>query len=201
MNITIDKPTILLMFSGGLDSLGCLYLLLTDPQYKDYEIHVHHLIFRNVENRDLAETISIKKIFQYLKEHKYREFTYSDGFFAYPAFNKQYGWDMDLYNYMAGVIAKCTPLIEKVVVGRTKTDMMYSEEVTDRADIANQIFKLLAFPHQEKVYPVVEFTKREIYNFLPPDLRVLAWSCRNPRYINGLPVECGKCKTCTTPWD
>ena len=32
MNITIDKPTILLMFSGGLDSLGCLYLLLTDKE-------------------------------------------------------------------------------------------------------------------------------------------------------------------------
>jgi len=37
----MEQQTILVMYSGGLDSLGTVYHLLTDPAYKDYRLHIH----------------------------------------------------------------------------------------------------------------------------------------------------------------
>ena len=48
------KPTILAMYSGGLDSLGMIYKLLTNFEYKDYDIHVHHVHNKNIELRHRA---------------------------------------------------------------------------------------------------------------------------------------------------
>ena len=50
------------MFSGGLDSLACLYLLLIRDEYKDYEIIVYHVNLINLENRTLAESIASNNI-------------------------------------------------------------------------------------------------------------------------------------------
>ena len=41
MRITIKKPSLLLMFSGGLDSLAALHLLLTT---QSEPVHVHTCI-------------------------------------------------------------------------------------------------------------------------------------------------------------
>ena len=47
----MEQQVILAMYSGGLDSLGMVYKLLTEEQYKDYYIHIHHVHNKNVENR------------------------------------------------------------------------------------------------------------------------------------------------------
>ena len=39
----MEQQIILAMYSGGLDSLGMIYKLLTDPEYKDYVLHIHHV--------------------------------------------------------------------------------------------------------------------------------------------------------------
>ena len=46
------------------------------------------------------------------------------------------------------------------------------------------------------LFPVVHMTKQECYDSLPPELRLLAWSCRRPVYTHDEIMECGKCKTC-----
>ena len=47
----MEQQIILAMYSGGLDSLGMVYRLLTDPEYTDYAVHIHHVHNRNVEDR------------------------------------------------------------------------------------------------------------------------------------------------------
>ena len=51
----MNKPHILCMWSGGIDSTGLLYSLLTQPEYNDYERQVHHISLINVEGRSGAE--------------------------------------------------------------------------------------------------------------------------------------------------
>jgi tRNA(Ile)-lysidine synthase TilS/MesJ len=53
------EQQILAMYSGGLDSLGMVYKLLTDPEYRDYSVHVHHVHNKNVEQRNRAEAIAV----------------------------------------------------------------------------------------------------------------------------------------------
>ena len=49
------------MYSGGLDSLGMVYRLLTDPEYQDYDLHIHHVHNKNIENRHRAEDIMVQQ--------------------------------------------------------------------------------------------------------------------------------------------
>jgi hypothetical protein len=65
---------------------------------------------------------------------------------------------------------------------------------TTRIQRANQL--LLLYTDAKKVYPVEQYTKKEIYQLLPDELRNLFWSCRTPRYIDNKAHMCGHCYTC-----
>ena len=92
------------------------------------------------------------------------------------------------------------PSIEKVVIGRTKTDDLESQGLSNRIDRANTIFNSLKQDNQNKLYLVNEYTKLELYKLLPEDLRELSWSCRTPSYKEGKPIKCKRCKNCLTTW-
>lgn len=189
------------MFSGGLDSLACLYLLLIRDEYKDYEIIVYHVNLINLENRTLAESIASNNIVEYFKTNNYRKFIYLESVHQSHAFtNGNFPWDTDVYNFIAGSVCYTCPSIEKVVIGRTKTDDLESQGLSNRIDRANTIFNSLKQDNQNKLYLVNEYTKLELYKLLPEDLRELSWSCRTPSYKEGKPIKCKRCKNCLTTW-
>ena len=86
------KQTILAMYSGGLDSLGMIYKLLTDPEYQDYKLHIHHVHQRNVEYRDKAEAIAVDLAVKELKQLGF-EFAYSESQIASQPYNGQFMFD------------------------------------------------------------------------------------------------------------
>jgi 7-cyano-7-deazaguanine synthase in queuosine biosynthesis len=179
------KPTILLMFSGGLDSTGALWKLIRTKE----ELLVHHIYLCNKEKRAEAENKSVKDIIAYMKN--IRDFTYTESYHEYPSYNNNFMWDSDIYNFVAGTICLCLKSIKEVAIGRTKSDT----GVEQRADRGTKI--LHAFdPNIKKLYPVGDMTKKEIYEMLPEDLRNLTWSCRTPIYKDNNTYECNKCKTC-----
>ena len=54
-----------------------------------------------------------------------------------------------------------------------------------------------AFTNAQKIYPVQDLTKIQIYNLLPQDVRDMTWSCRTPIYnTDGVPSVCNQCKAC-----
>ena len=62
----MEQQTILAMYSGGLDSLGMVYQLLTDPAYAEYGLHIHHVNNRSIENRHAAEAIMVNMSEQWI---------------------------------------------------------------------------------------------------------------------------------------
>ena len=187
------KPTILAMYSGGLDSLGMVYKLLTEKEYADYRIHIHHVHNKNIENRHRAEAIAVDLATQELKRLGY-EFVYSESEIGTPSFGTHFMFDTDSINFFAGYVASVNPDIKKVAVGMQANDFNHSLE--DRRVRANKI--LSAFTDTEKIYPVMDMSKREIYNMLPAGLRDMFWSCRLPRYSETSITPCGRCNTCAT---
>lgn len=199
-NIDNDS-NILLMFSGGLDSTAALWSLLQNTENR---IHLHHLYLLNKENRAEAEQRSVKNIISYIE--KSYTIKYSESYHEYPHFsyvsmlnnnlvlNQNFMFDSDIYNFIAGTICASLPNIEKVAIGRTKSD--YSVDVEKRAIRGNKLLELFA-PNVEKIYPLEHLTKKEIYDILPKEIRNMTWSCRTPIYLNKNTFqECGKCKTC-----
>ena len=78
------KRTILAMYSGGLDSLGMIYKLLTDPVYTDYDLHIHHVHNKNKEKRHYAEAITVDMALKELKNLGFT-FTYSESEIGVPS--------------------------------------------------------------------------------------------------------------------
>jgi 7-cyano-7-deazaguanine synthase in queuosine biosynthesis len=184
----MDNSEVLLMFSGGLDSTGVFYKLLKENK----KLHVHHLHLVNKENRHKAENIAVKNVCEYMK--KIGNFEYSESYHEYPCYNKNFMWDSDMYNFIAGTICLSLKSVKEVALGMTKSDITRS--VTDRAERGTKIFESFG-TSAKKVYPLRDMTKKEVFEMLPSDLRSLTWSCRTPIYLpDGNMNRCKRCKAC-----
>ena len=179
------------MYSGGLDSLGMIYKLLADPEYKDYKLHIHHVHNRNVENRDKAEAIVVPMVLEELERLGF-SFVYSESEIASQPYKGKFMFDSDSINFFAGYICSANPNIVKVAMGMQANDGNHALE--ERRKRADKI--LAAFTDVGKIYPVLDMTKREIYDSLPESLRNMFWSCRKPVYTEKNIAPCGKCDTC-----
>lgn len=179
------------MYSGGLDSLGMVYKLLTDPEYKDYKLHIHHVHNRNVEHRDKAEAIVVSMVLKELERLGF-SFVYSESEIGSQPYNGNFMFDSDSMNFFAGYICSVNPNIVKVAMGMQANDGNHALE--ERRKRANKI--LSAFTDVGKIYPVLDLTKREIYDSLPESLRNMFWSCRKPVYTEKNIAPCGRCDTC-----
>ena len=187
----MEQQIILAMYSGGLDSLGMVYKLLTDPEYKDYVLHIHHVHNRNVEHRNQAEAVVVERVLKELEQLGF-SFIYSESEIASQPYNGKFMYDTDSINFFAGYICSVNPRIKKVAMGMQANDHNHSLE--ERRIRANKIFT--AFTDAEKIFPVLEMSKREIYDSLPESLRDMFWSCRRPVYSEKNIAPCGRCDTC-----
>ena len=196
-----DNPTVLLMFSGGLDSLGALYLLLTDKQYSNFNIHVHHLHLSNSEQRHYVEKTAVDVIIKYLRDKKYRDFTYTESLHYFPSIPNSNGrlpFDSDIVLFMASMICMCDKTITHYASGITASDLMQGI-VNPHVEITRRLFEQLTYSEGhgvKRIYPVDKFTKDQIRMFLPIELSSLAWSCRTPIYKDEEPEVCGRCQPC-----
>ncbi len=196
------KPIILCMFSGGLDSVGVLYRLLTAPEYAGFDIHVHHMHLLNREERAEAEGHAVTALYQAYREETDRLFTTTENVMEYRFMERDFIYDMDLAAFMSANIVRTMPGITKVAMGRTKTDITDAKaDFHRRMERAQRLFQeLLSLeegPIPERIFPVVDFTKAEIFAMLPEAIRKHAWSCRTPIYFDDRPPRpCGRCHTC-----
>ena len=194
------KNRTLVMFSGGLDSTAALWYVLQRPE-KYGEIHVHHIHIQNDENRWRAEAVAVEAILAYMRKHAPVAFTTSESTIRTPRFGNKFMFDAEIFNYLSGYMTSRDPLITKVIIGVTGTDYAIGfDEVAKRGKAMHNAFH---FDEEDnatrlKEFPLKDLTKDEVYKSLPPELALLTWSCRTPRYVDGKPVECGKCKTCVT---
>lgn len=179
------------MYSGGLDSLGMIYKLLTDPEYTGYRVHIHHVDNKNIENRHRAEAIAVDIAIKELKRLGFN-FEYSTSEIGTQPYGMNFLYDTDSMNFFAGYICSANPDIVKVAMGMQANDA--NQRLEDRRIRAQKIFE--AFTGAEKIFPVLNLTKREIYDSLPESLRDKFWSCRRPVYSEKSIAPCGKCDTC-----
>lgn len=176
------------MYSGGLDSLGMIYKLLTDAEY---QVHVHHIHNRNIEHRDQAEAETVTIALAELRAMGFA-FDYSESEIGVPSYRRKFMYDTDSINFFAGYVCSVNPKISKIAMGMNAGDFNHSlQERRRRADAI-----LAAFTEVKKIYPVLDKSKKEIYASLPDQLRDKFWSCRTPVYNETVIEPCGRCNTC-----
>lgn len=201
----MTKPSILCMFSGGIDSSGVLHELLTNEKYQSFSLIVHHIHIWNRENRAMAEIAAVTKILNYYKNVGDYPFIFTQNTFDTRGFaalqSNRFPMDMDVCAFIASQICAARPDIMYVAMGRTKTDVQNGgERFRLRMQRAQAVFKAgLSLEQHEKaeyIFPVVDYTKQEIWNLLPPEVRQSAWWCRRPTYQGKVAKPCSQCTTC-----
>lgn len=191
------------MFSGGVDSTGVLHELLNNDKYKPFSLIIHHIHIWNRENRALAELNAVKSILNHYQGDE--SFIFSQSTFDTRGFavlkSNRFPMDMDVCAFTASQICAARPDVKYVAMGRTKTDVASGgENFNKRMQRAQAIFKSSLSLEQHKpaeyIFPVVDYTKKEIWEFLPPEVRSATWWCRRPIYEDKLAKPCGGCITC-----
>lgn len=193
-----SRKRTLVMFSGGIDSTGALWHVLNHPE-KYGEVHVHHVHMQNIEKRWRAEAMAVKAVLGYMKKHAKADFTTSESVINTPHLNGKFLFDTEVTGFITGYMTSRDPLITRVVFGATGTDFARGvSSAVARGKALHNAFHLDDKDHSGaiKEYPMGELTKQQVYETLPAELAELTWSCRRPRYVDGVPVECGTCKTC-----
>ncbi len=199
----IDMETILLMFSGGVDST---YLLHHYLAHTDHPLHVHHISLRYPHlQRWRMEDPAVRSILGYCRE-RYRDFDYSESRFDLDAFNL-IGWDSDLQLLVASKVGPNLPGDGvTVALGQCLGDLE-SPEVQER--FRRQTMSKLWLALRESVLkgeklnpdlarPLIDLglTKADIFQKMPADLLRLCWSCRKPDFAGEVGSPCGYCQAC-----
>lgn len=180
------QPTVLVSWSGGIDSTSCLWQLLRDG----CSVLAHHVVLKTPEGRWEAESKAIKAQREWFARHGY-SFIYHETGFDYGTIRK-FTRDINITAFTAGFVLIGYPTVSKAVISSSADDERRLG--TDPAIQARrrQLTELMAGRQLGWLSPSIRKPKTQVMAEMPPDLLSLCWYCRRPR--EGKP--CGQCRTC-----
>lgn len=190
--VQMRDKTILAFISGGLDSAYLAYYLLTDPQWSEYRVHLHHVHLMNVERRYVKESQAFDGQLGWLSANC-RPFEHSTSILGVPwqrNGNTIRGMmDQDVTAFLGSYFFESMN-VAYTAAGRTKSDNRggLSERL---AMNARRMDVVCPNSSKRRLYPIMHLTKRQVYDNCPSELRALTWSCRF-----GQEEPCNKCPSC-----
>lgn len=179
--------SIVLMFSGGLDSTAALHCIINDPLYVGFNVHLHHVKVITFRNRHDSELKSVVDIYQYY--NNIRDLTISYSSIEVPIECDKAFVDSYLTMLLAGCFAKDRN-VSHIAYGRNSTDNIRNSN-SDIRKVSGGIYDSFN-TGKEILRPVAHLSKLDCYMMLPEEVRSLTFSCRRPKDGS----ECGRCIPC-----
>lgn len=184
----------LLNFSGGFDSLYCLW----DYARRGEPLFVHFCRLRNFTGRVDFEARAVRNCVRWIKG-QYPDYTFALWTSAYDYGNMSIIQDKEVIGFQTGVALRNRQLpIQNVIISSNKEDISRTEYYM-RSE-ANRYRLIFGVGGREVriLYPIKDLTKEDIIRALPAGLRKLAWWCRTPvrGAVPGEGTPCGSCQTC-----
>lgn len=188
------KEKVIVMYSGGMDSVSLAWSLL---EHTEHEVHIHSVHLDNSEGRYKAEANAIQSSITWLREHQ-RPFEFSSCIYSYKA-KYPGGRDMSLALFQAGrVISTMAKPVAAVFTGDYN---MSKEESAEAYSILSALFmNKPTKPVWAAPFDYMSKTPLErslgVYFAMPEELRKLYWSCRKPKETPAGFLTCGDCHAC-----
>ena len=188
------KEKVIVMYSGGMDSVSLAWSLLEHTQH---EVHIHSVHLDNSEGRYKAEATAIQSSITWLREHQ-RPFEFSSCIYSYKA-KYPGGRDMSLALFQAGRVI--STMAEPVAAVFTGDYNMSKEESAEAYSILSALFiNKPTKPVWAAPFDYMSKTPLErslgVYFAMPEELRKLYWSCRKPKETPVGFLTCGECHAC-----
>ncbi|MEL7209647.1 MAG: hypothetical protein AAGK32_15660, partial [Actinomycetota bacterium] len=194
-----DRPAhVLLMWSGGLDSVALLANLLAAT---DHEIHAHHIVLDNGERRAGAETRAVNDVLTWCRENL-RPFDDSESGHTFPPGGGGGGWDTTLTMFTAARVTRSLPKwpVDVVVTGHIRTGF---RELAEGEAVFHSTFQSRRRRRPDWIRPLARLTaptqperKADIAWSIPQALVDHSWWCRRPIEQGDDWDECGECHAC-----
>ena len=183
------KPTVMINFSGGIDSVYAAY----DHLKSGTPVLLHHCILKSRTNRWQQEKKAVHHALNYFTNNKLDNFVYVETSFDYGKITYMI-YDVELIGFLTGLVLRNPKYksINKVVVSVNANDPSALDRNTPRRIRANALTDIVLEKPIEFEYPYVDITKKDMIYGLPKDLLKGLWWCRTPRGGN----KCGSCKPC-----
>jgi 7-cyano-7-deazaguanine synthase in queuosine biosynthesis len=190
MPVDIGAPGVVIMHSGGLDSLAALYLTLRDT---GIPVHAHHIRMK-FEFRVSQELAAVQRQWTWLATNM-RPFTTTISLDPNEA-------RLGLRDEHVVLPAAATALTTLAGFGRVMTGRCHEESQGEEGGAfdpeAHAKFEVIAgIPYIDaRLFdPSRDWTKRQKFDALPASLRETAWGCRGSFRADF--KACGHCHTCT----
>lgn len=185
----MTKPSALLLYSGGIDSVQALYARAK----AGLPTRVHHVVLLNWERRAQYEKAAVRSTLAWIERRFPGMVVYTSSSFDYGDL-KYIVRDHNIWGLVAGIIfadpknEHITQLIRTFHRDSVKGGI--DSPAGQRAEAAWSAH--LPKREIEFIYPQIDMTKGDIMAALPKSLLELTWYCRRPR--GGRP--CHECHTC-----
>ena len=197
--IKIKRDKILCMFSGDLNSLGALYVLLKDPNFENKQIHVHQARVKDHKNPGLVEKLACEKILNYFKSNTYREFQVTECQHDISFLNQHQVEKSTYSGFMAANMVINDVSISAIAVG-LNTEETKNVSIVKKLNKGRSLFQTM-LPEELRystnyIFPVAHLSKLKIWQMLPSELKNLVWVCERPIYKDQRVYSCQQCGPC-----
>ena len=185
---------VVLMFSGGMDSVSLAWSLL---EHTEQSLYIHAVHLENSEGRFKAEGKAIYDSITWLKENQ-RSFEFSSSLYSWKA-KYPGGRDMALAMFQACRVMNV--MTKPCIAVYTGDYNMCKEESAEAYGILNACStgksakSVWATPFDFMSQVSVE-RSLGVYYGMPEELRNMYWSCRRPVETPEGFLPCGSCPAC-----
>lgn len=164
---------IVCFYSGGAKSLASLWSILIDEQYKDYIIHVHHVVIVNHTGKFREAAEKVRQTLARIKTECSRELIITENqvnFSCLPAPSRLPS-DIDICAFVAAQMVNTDPSIRYVVMGFSSEDN--NDGPNDSAVKRAQAYLAMtkqnpeAAPDAEYLCPQIDKSRLQILELLP----------------------------------
>ena len=185
----MTKPTALLLYSGGIDSVQALYARAK----AGLSTRVHHVALHNWERRAPAELAAVRSTLAWIEKRYPGMVTYTSSSFDYGDL-RYIVRDHNIWGLVAGIILADPKNAHITQVVRTFHRDSVKGGIDSKAGQRAEAAWSAHLPKREIefVYPQAGMTKGDLMAALPADLLALTWYCRRPRGGR----TCHECHTC-----
>jgi hypothetical protein len=198
--LPLARPSrVLLMYSGGLDSVVLLANLLATTEH---EIHAHHIVLDNGEQRAGAEIRAVGETYAWCEEHL-RPFAHSESGHTFPPGGGAGGWDTTLTMFTAARVSRWlfAEPVDVVVTGHIRTGF---RELSEGQSVFSAALQSRRRKDPDWVRPMAWLAgsdtselKADIASSIPSTLVDRCWWCRRPAADGENWQPCDSCNACT----
>lgn len=185
---------VLLMFSGGMDSIAALEILKKNASVS--EIIAHHIYYFSGMGRQNPE-LQCTALYE-----KYQSTSNTDKKIGFQAskidisFLGRPNSDEWTTNLVAAELATRDPTIDAVANGTRQWIPGPEKNQNYWRVFTTEYFHTLMDRKVPLLMPLKDSMKDVAYSHVPKELRNSYWSCRTPVSADSKHTPCGKCKTC-----